>query len=115
MTRFFEQRRAPRKRATAPMPVVDVMSDMLLGQLGNLSATGLMLLGPHAPRSGAVHQVSFVLADAHQRDHAVVLGVQEQWHEAAAATGQFWAGYRIVAASDEDILAIDEWIGPPAD
>ncbi len=55
----FEQRRAPRKRASSPMPVIDVMSEGVVGQLGNLSATGLMLLVGHAPRSGVVQQVVF--------------------------------------------------------
>ncbi|QWT20021.1 PilZ domain-containing protein [Bacillus sp. NP157] len=111
----FEQRRAPRKRASSPMPVVDVMNDAVLGQLGNLSATGMMLLGTREPRTGAVHQVTFHLPDAQHREHAVVIGIQEQWHEPAASAGQFWSGYRIISGSEDDVRAIDEWIGPPAD
>ncbi|NII56209.1 PilZ domain-containing protein [Luteibacter sp. SG786] len=115
MNRDFEQRRAPRKRATSPMPVTDVMTDRVLGQLGNLSATGMLLLGPHAPLHGGIHQVAFTLHDAQHREHRVEIGIQEQWHEPAASAGQYWSGYRIVAASDDDVRAIDEWIGPPAD
>ncbi|WP_369931035.1 PilZ domain-containing protein [Xanthomonas sp. NCPPB 2632] len=115
MNRDVEQRRAQRKHANSPMPIVDVMTERVLGQLGNLSATGLMLLGPHAPRSGAVHQVTFMLPGTRQAEHRVEIGIQEQWHEPAAVAGQFWSGYRIVAASDDDVRAIDEWIGPPAD
>lgn len=115
MSREFEQRRAPRKRANSPMPVMDVMTERVIGQLGNLSATGLMLLGTGQPRSGAVHQVVFTLPSAHPSDHRVEIGIQEQWHEPAASQGQFWSGYRIVAASEEDVRAIDEWVGPPAD
>ncbi len=115
MSRDFEQRRAPRKQATSPMPIVDVMTERVLGQLGNLSATGLMLLGAPPPRAGAVHQVAFTLRDAQHREHRVEIGIQEQWHEPAATARQFWSGYRIVAASDDDVRAIDEWIGPPAD
>jgi len=110
-----EQRRAPRKRATAPMPVTDVMTERVLGQLGNLSATGLLLLGSRAPRPGGVHQVVFTLPDAQHREHRVEIGIQEQWHVQAESPGQVWSGYRIVAASDDDVRAIDEWIGPPAD
>jgi hypothetical protein len=115
MNRDIEQRRAPRKRASSPLPIVDVMTDRVVGQLGNLSATGLMLLGTQAPRSGAVHQVTFMLPGIRQVEYRVELGIQEQWHEPAAVAGQFWSGYRIVAASDDDVRAIDEWIGPPAD
>lgn len=115
MSREFEERRAPRRRVTSPMPIVDVMIERVIGQLGNLSATGMMVLATRAPRKGAVHQVSFMLPDAQHREHRVEIGIQEQWHEPAASPGQFWAGYRIVAASDDDVRAIDEWIGPPPD
>jgi hypothetical protein len=56
-----------------------------------------------------------MLPDAQHREHRVEIGIQEQWHEPAASAGQFWSGYRIVAASDDDVRAVDEWIGPPAD
>lgn len=115
MSREFEERRAPRKRVTSPMPIMDVIVERVIGQLGNLSATGMMVLTTHAPRKAAVHQVSFMLPDAQHREHRVEIGIQEQWHEPAASPGQFWAGYRIVAASDDDVRAIDEWIGPPPD
>jgi hypothetical protein len=115
MSSEFEQRRAPRKRVTSPMPIVDVMTERVVGQLGNLSATGMMVLATSAPGNGVVRQVSFMLPDAQHREHRVEIGIQEQWHERAASAGQFWAGYRIVAASDDDVRAIDEWIGPPPD
>jgi len=115
MSQEFEQRRAPRKRVTSPMPIVDGMTERVIGQLGNLSATGLMALTTQAPCSNGVYQVSFMLPDAQHREHRVEIGIQEQWHEPAASAGQFWAGYRIVAASEDDVRAIDEWIGPPPD
>ncbi|TCV92109.1 hypothetical protein EC912_108103 [Luteibacter rhizovicinus] len=111
----LEQRRAPRKRATSPMPVVDVMTDRVVGQLGNLSATGMMLIGLEAPRMAGIYQVAFALRDAQHREHRVEIGIQEQWNEPAATQGQFWSGFRIVAASEDDIRAIDEWIGPATD
>ncbi|MDF4003806.1 PilZ domain-containing protein [Luteibacter sp. PPL552] len=109
-----EQRRAPRKQVTSPMPVTDVMHDRVIGQLGNLSVGGLLLIGPGAPTPGLVRQVSFALPDG-ERTHRVTLGIQEQWHEPAATAGQFWSGYRIVAASDDDLRRIDEWVGPQPD
>ncbi|MET0937102.1 MAG: PilZ domain-containing protein [Luteibacter sp.] len=115
MSNDFEQRRAPRKRVSSPMPIVDVMTERVIGQLGNLSATGMMVLASHAPRKGAVHQIAFTLPGAHHQDHRVEIGVQEQWHEPAHSGNNVWAGYRIVAASEDDVRAIDEWIGPPPD
>jgi protein involved in temperature-dependent protein secretion len=40
---------------------------------------------------------------------AITLGIQEQWHE-PAASGQTWAGYRIVAISDEDVAQLHRWL-----
>jgi len=115
MTAPVDQRRAPRKRATSPIPVTDVFRDQVVEQLGNLSVGGLMLIGPGDPHAGMVRQVSFMLHDTAGNARRVEIGIQEQWHEPAASPGQFWAGYRIVSGGDDAVRAIDEWIGPPAD
>jgi len=107
-----EHRRAPRKRASSPMPVTDAMSAQVIGQLGNLSASGMMLIGLRAPATDAVYQVSLSLPDEYGRRQAIQLGIQEQWHEPAAAPGQYWSGYRIVAASEEDTRTMEAWLGP---
>lgn len=115
MSNTSDQRRAARKSATAPIPVVDVIRERVIGQLGNLSTSGMMLLVSSAPVHGGVYQVAFTLPDAQHRDHRVEIGIQEQWHEPAASPGHFWSGYRIVSGGDDAVRAIDEWIGPPAD
>ncbi|NID17520.1 PilZ domain-containing protein [Luteibacter yeojuensis] len=115
MSSEFNQRRATRKRATAPIPVVDAMTERVCGQLGNLSTSGVMLLVSSKPTHGGVYQVAFTLPDAQHREHRIEIGIQEQWHEPAASAGQFWSGYRIISGLDDAVRAIDEWIGPPAD
>ncbi|MEX1827857.1 PilZ domain-containing protein [Luteibacter sp. CQ10] len=115
MTTPNEQRRAPRKRATLPIPVMDVFRDQVVGQLGNLSVGGLMLIGAGAPLAGLVRQVVFTLPDTAGNARRIEIGIQEQWHEPAALAGQFWSGYRLVAASDDDIHLIDQWVGPHPD
>ncbi len=107
-----EHRRAPRKRASSPMPVTDVMSEQVIGQLGNLSTSGMMLIGFRAPATDAVYQVSLTLPDGYGQRHTIQLGIQEQWHEPAAAPGQYWSGYRIVAAGEEDTRIMEAWLGP---
>jgi hypothetical protein len=104
----IEQRGAPRRRTRLPIPVIDTMTDQILGQLGNLSATGMMLIGGRAPNSAAVYQVSLSLPGA---DGAMVLvGIQEQWNEPATTLGQTWSGYRIVAINDRDAAQLDRWL-----
>jgi hypothetical protein len=109
-----DQRRAVRKRADFPAIVTDVISGQPFGHLGNLSATGMMLISSKAPRSEAIHQVSLMLPRPGSgrlvQSQPVEFGIQEQWHERAATPGQVWAGYRIIAISDADAARLDKWL-----
>lgn len=112
-TQDKNQRRAERKRATTNALVTDVISGQPMGHLGNLSSTGMLLITAQAPRSEALYQVAFslpgygrMLADS----QPIEIGIQEQWHEAAASSGQCWAGFRIVAISDIDAARLESWL-----
>ncbi len=108
-----DQRRAERKRASANAVVTDAISGLPIGHLGNLSMTGMLLIGAQAPRSEALYQVSLILPGAEQMlapSQPIEVGIQEQWHEAAASSGQIWAGYRIVAITDADAARIENWL-----
>ena len=107
------QRRAERKRATFTAIVTDVISGQPMGHLGNLSSTGMLLITAQAPRSEAIYQVSLSLPAAGRalvQSQPIEAGIQEQWHEAAASSGQIWAGYRIVAISESDAARLDSWL-----
>lgn len=109
-----EKRRAVRKRANFPAIVTNVISGEAFGHLGNLSATGMLLISSKAPRSEAIYQVSLMLprpgAGRLVQSQPIEFGIQEQWHEQAATPGQVWAGYRIVAISDADAARLDRWL-----
>lgn len=108
------QRRAERKRASANAVVTDMISGLPIAHLGNISSTGVLLIGAQAPRSEAIYQVSLTLPGASERQlihsQPIEAGIQEQWHEVAASSGQVWAGYRIVAISDADAARLDSWL-----
>ena len=40
----------------------------------------------------------------------IEIGIQEQWNESAASSGQIWAGYRIVAITDADAARLESWL-----
>lgn len=106
------RRHATRKPANAAATVTDLISGQTMGHVGNLSSTGMLLIGHQPPRSEALYQVAVTLPGAQPRRGQVVaitLGIQEQWHE-PAASGQTWAGYRIVAISDEDVTQLHRWL-----
>ena len=114
----IEQRRAQRKRANYTVAVNDVINDRQLGFLGNLSTTGLLLIGAETPRSEAVYQVSLNLPGlafpaTGGSPLSIELGIQEQWHDEAATPGQVWSGFRIVSISPADAALLDAWLALP--
>ena len=108
----IELRRTPRKRANFTSAVTDTLNGQLLGYLGNLSAGGLMLISAQPPCSEAIYQLGFDLPGS-EPAVTLELGVQAQWYAAAATPGQYWAGYRIIAISDEHQAALERWLRQP--
>jgi hypothetical protein len=109
----INQRRAERKRASVNAIVTDVISGLPMGHLGNLSSTGMLLICAQAPRSEALYQVSMTLPGSGRmlaQSQPIEVGIQEQWNEPAASSGQIWAGYRIVAITDADAARLESWL-----
>jgi hypothetical protein len=107
------QRRAERKRTSVNALVTDVISGLPIGHLGNISSTGMLLISAQAPRSEALYQVSMTLPGSGRmltQSQPIEAGIQEQWHESAASSGQIWVGYRIVAITDADAARLDSWL-----
>lgn len=107
-------RRAERKRTTVNAIVTDVISGSPIGHLGNISSTGMLLISSQPPRSEGIYQVSVTLPGPGGRmlvdTQPIEAGIQEQWHEAAASSGQVWAGYRIIAITDADAARLESWL-----
>ena len=107
------QRRTDRKCAPFTAIVTDVITGQPIGHLGNLSSTGMLVIGTQAPRSEAIYQVSLPLpktSSALKPTPSIELGIQEQWQEPAANPGQIWSGYRIVAIGDADAARLEYWL-----
>jgi hypothetical protein len=108
-----ESRRARRKRVDFTAEVVDTISGISMGHLGNLSATGMLLIGTRAPVSEALYQLRLPLAGLAQPAPEIEVGVQEQWHENAGTPGQIWSGFRIIAITPEASHLLERWLGLP--
>jgi hypothetical protein len=93
--------------------VTDAISGEAFGQLGNLSATGMLLISNKAPRSEAIYQLRLPLPGLGSRMQHIEVGVQEQWHDQAATPGQVWAGYRIIAINEDDTNRLNAWLALP--
>ncbi|PWK81877.1 PilZ domain-containing protein [Fulvimonas soli] len=109
-----DQRRAVRKRTDYTAVVTDMISGQPFGQLGNLSASGMLVISANPPRSEAIYQLRLPLSGLGRTPQHIEVGVQEQWQEQAATPGQVWAGYRIVAISSEDNARLQAWLALPS-
>ena len=103
------RRRSKRRNPDHVIHVTNAMTGGSVGRIGNLSIDGLMVIGNTPLHDDALYQFSFQLPDDAGKPHTVELGVHEQWGE-TAASGQHWAGFRIIDISSQDYDLVDRWI-----
>jgi PilZ domain len=108
-----ENRRAPRREPREPIDVNEHVSGDVIGLVGNLSSTGMMLIGHQRVREGALYQLRFSLCGADGKPHLLNAGAQVMWSSAAATHGQYWAGFCFIALNDDDVRALQDWLARP--
>ena len=108
-----EFRRARRRKVADTVIVVDTMVDAVVGRLGNLSETGMLLMANAPLVEDALYQFRFNLNDAHGREQAIEVGAHLLWQDAAHASGQRWSGFRFITVPDEHMKQLREWIDGP--
>ena len=108
-----EFRRARRRKVADTVIVVDTMVDGVVGRLGNLSETGMLLMANAALVEDALYQFRFNLNDAHGREQAIEVGAHLLWQDAAHASGQRWSGFRFITVPDDHMKQLREWIDGP--
>lgn len=108
-----EARRARRREVGQTIEVLDLMTEQTLGRIGNISASGMLLISEHDFPEEALYQVRVSLIDSngHQRDLSI--GMQHLWSDAGTVPGQVWAGFRFIdiATGDADFLRL--WVETP--
>lgn len=102
----MDHRRSKRRQVDENIPVVNTMTGQVMGQVGNLSVDGMMLITARPLKSNALYQFSFHLLDVRGLPVQLEIGCHEQWSD-SSQTGQAWAGLRIIdiAPRDQDLLA----------
>ncbi|MGG6345431.1 PilZ domain-containing protein [Stenotrophomonas indicatrix] len=110
-----DTRRAPRRQVSDLVPVTDQMRDSVVGRLGNVSETGMLMLASAALRDDALYQLRFPLPSADGRSELIDVGVHLLWSEPAHAPGQSWAGFRFLTLSREHRQQLRRWIGEDSD
>jgi len=104
-----EARRSPRRQVPDMVPVLDMMEDAVVGRLGNLSESGMLLLASVPLHEDALYQLRFALPQL-GREAQIDVGVHLLWSERAQALGQAWAGFRFLTISPAHRELLRQWI-----
>lgn len=103
-------RRKPRRTPVGTVEVIDTMSDRVVGQLGNVSETGLLLLAGTPLVEDALYQVRFILPGTAPQRGTVEVGVHLLWQEHATAAGKAWAGFRFINLPEPGRQHLRDWL-----
>lgn len=107
-----EFRRARRRKAAGTILVMDAMTERVVGRIGNLSQSGMLLMAGTPLVDDALYQFSFSLPlDAGET--TVEIGAHLLWQDQASAPGQAWAGFRFIGVSAEQATPLRAWIDAP--
>lgn len=104
-------RRVPRRKIAETIQVVDTMTDTVIGRLGNLSDTGMLVITNTPLVDDALYQLRFMLHDA--GSVPIEVGVHVLWQDTASASGQTWTGFRFITLLDSQMLQLRQWLDTP--
>ena len=102
-----ESRRMPRRAVAGTVEVIDAMTGERIGQLGNLSVGGMLLMASTPLAEDALYQLRFALPDS--AGDTIEVGAHILWCDAASAPGQFWAGIRFLGLDPHTTHRLREW------
>ncbi len=108
-----EFRRARRRKVQDRILVTDTMTEAVVGSIGNLSETGLLLLASKPLVEDALYQLRFYLPNLQSRVGDFEIGAHLLWQDRANAPGQFWTGFRFIAVPSDQGEALRKWIDSP--
>lgn len=104
-----ESRRAPRRHPDETVQVADAMTGKTIGRIGNLSESGMLLIGDDLLVEDALYQVRFVLTDERGQHTPFEIGMQLLWID-ARGQGQAWMGFRFISVSPQQARGLHRWV-----
>ena len=112
-----EFRRAPRRKVSDNVLVTDAMTERVVGRIGNLSETGMLLIANLPLNDDALYQLRFHLQDARGQDQPIDVGAHLVWSAPANTPGQAFAGLRFLTIDREPLERLRNWVnaGPEAE
>jgi hypothetical protein len=108
-----EFRRSRRRKVSDTTLVTDAMTDRVVGRIGNLSETGMLLIASAPLLVDALYQFRFRLPAAHAGECDYEVGAHLLWQDHASAQGQAWSGFRFIAMPPDQAETLRAWIDMP--
>ena len=108
-----EFRRARRRKAADTIMVTDAMTERVVGHIGNLSESGMLLIASEALVDDALYQLQFTLPGEQGQAGAIEVGAHLLWMDRASAPGQAWIGLRFIAVPPRHMARLQKWIEAP--
>lgn len=108
-----EFRRKRRRKVPNTVQVVDAMTDTVVGRLGNLSESGMLLVAGVPLVDDALYQLRFNLGGSSDQSLAIEVGAHLLWQDTASASGQAWIGLRFITVLDRQLQQLRDWLDAP--
>ncbi|MDX1549367.1 PilZ domain-containing protein [Novilysobacter spongiicola] len=108
--KYDEYRHARRYDVPDTVKVVDTMTDEVVGQLGNVSETGMLLMANRPLVDDALYQFRLEVGDGFDHEQPIEVGAHLLWQESAGASGQWWAGFRFIKVLDGHAQPLRHWL-----
>ena len=106
-----DHRRSPRRKVAETVLVSDVMTEEIVGRIGNLSGGGMLLMASVPLTEDALYQFRFRLPGADGAD--IEVGAHLLWVDRASSPGQSWAGFRFISLTDAHRASLNGWVEAP--
>ncbi|MET0807848.1 MAG: PilZ domain-containing protein [Pseudoxanthomonas sp.] len=108
-----EARRTHRRNVHESVTVLDTMTEQVLGRVGNISESGMLLVASGSLREDALYQLRFEIIDRTGRMVAIDVGAHVVWMGSANTPGQSWAGLRFLTMEETQLAVLRHWIARP--
>ncbi len=108
-----DTRRAPRRNVPHPVMVVDTMTGEVVGQLSNISESGMLLVASTPLVEDALYQLQFRLGGKQGHERPIEVGAHVQWTGPANTPKQAWVGLRFLTLDTADHAALQAWLSMP--
>lgn len=106
-------RRARRRRIEGTVLVTDSMTDAVVGRIGNLSETGMLLIANAPLADDALYQFRYSLPMPGGALLSIEAGMHALWQERSTGSGQAWIGLRAIAIPELQLQQLRTWLDAP--